>query len=87
MGQHDAAAADLEPARRCSHGPDQRLRAGAGQHGGGVMLGQPVAMKAQPVRQPGEIDAVVQRLPTRRPFRYRCLVEDAEAPERTRARR
>ena len=87
MGQHDSAAADLEPLRRRGHGADQRLGAGAGQHRGGVMLGQPITVIAEAVRQPGEIDAVAQRLSTRRPFGNRRLVEDAEAPEGADARR
>jgi hypothetical protein len=51
------------------------------------MLGQPITVIAEAVRQPGEIDAVAQRLSTRRPFGNRRLVEDAEAPEGADARR
>jgi hypothetical protein len=55
-------------------------------HGGGgggdarhvVMLGQPEAVIAQPLRMPGQIEAVLQRLPCGRALHNRGQIENGE---------
>ena len=58
MRQHDAAAADADALRRGGDRPDQRLRAGAGEHRRAVMLGDPVARITEAVAELREVEAV-----------------------------
>src|SRR5207245_11605363 len=54
--EHDAAGADSDPRGTRRDLPDQHLRARARQPGRRVMLGEPVAMVAEPVAQLGELE-------------------------------
>jgi hypothetical protein len=60
--EHHAAAADADPLRDGRDRPDQRLGARPGEHRPAVMLGDPVAVVAERVGQPGEVERVLQRL-------------------------
>ncbi len=61
VGQHHAAAAHPDALGRGGDRPDQHLGAGARQHRPTVVLGHPVAVVAQPVGQPRQVDRLVQR--------------------------
>ena len=78
MGQHHAAAAHPQALGGGGDGPDQHLGAGAGQHRAAVVLGHPVAVIAERVGQPGQVERVVQRVGTGRPFGDRGLVKHGE---------
>jgi hypothetical protein len=78
VGQHHAAAAHPDPLGARGDRPDQDLRRGARERGRGVVLGDPVAVVAEPVGQLGEVEGAVQRLRRRRALGDRRLVEDAE---------
>ncbi len=58
VGQHHAAAADADPRGGRGDRPDQHLRCGTGEHRPAVVLGDPVAVIAEAVRQSGELDRV-----------------------------
>ncbi len=62
VGEHDSAAADPDAAGGRRDRPDQRLGAGAGQHRATVVLGHPVAVIAERVGQPGQVDRAPQRV-------------------------
>ena len=77
--EHDAAAADPDPAGRRGDRADQDLRRRPGDEPSPMVLGDPVAVVAEPVGQPRQVDRVAQRLRRGRSLRDRGLVEDAEA--------
>ena len=79
VGQHHAAAADPHPAGRGGDRADQDLRRGPGDEPSPVVLGDPVAVVAEPVGQPRQVDRVAQRLRRGRALGDGSLVEDAEA--------
>ena len=79
VGQHHAAAAHADPGGGRRDGLDQHLGRRAGQRGRAVMLGHPVAVIAELVGQPAEVDAVAQGVGGGRALRDRSLVEDAQA--------
>ena len=81
VGQHHAAAAHPDPLGGGRDRADQHLGARPRQHGPAVVLGHPVAVVAQPVGQPRQLDGLVERRGACRPLRDGRLVEDAE-PER-----
>ncbi len=60
--QHHATASDANLRCRLGDRADQRLRTRAGEHRAAVVLGNPVAVIAEPVGQAGEIERVAQRL-------------------------
>ena len=76
--EHHAAAADADARGRRGHRADQRLRARAGQRRPAVMLGQPVAVVAEAVGQPCEVERVGERVGAGGALRHRRLVEHAE---------
>jgi hypothetical protein len=76
--QHHAAAADADTRRRRPDRGDQHFRAGAGQHRRAVVLGHPVPVVADVLRESRQIDRVSQRVTARRTVRNRGLVEDTQ---------
>ena len=77
--EHHAAAADADPARGRGDRPDQHLGRRAGEHRAAVVLGDPVAVVAELVGEPGEVERVAQRVGPRRARADRGLVQDAQA--------
>ena len=57
---------------------DEHLRGRAGERRAAVVLGHPVAVEAERVAQPGEVDRVAQRVRAGRALGHRRLVEHAE---------
>ncbi len=62
VGEHDAAGADADARCGRCHVLDQDLGGRAGDAGEAVMLGQPVARVAEPVREAGQVDRVAEGL-------------------------
>jgi hypothetical protein len=77
--QHHAAAADPEARGDRRDLADHDFRAGAGQAGGAVVLGDPVAVVAEAVGQAGEVQGVAQGVAAGGALRHRRLVEHAQA--------
>ena len=78
VGQHHTAAPDPDRLGRGGDRADQHLGARPGEHRAAVMLGDPVAVVAERVGQPREVERVVQRLRAGRAFGDRGLIEDRE---------
>jgi hypothetical protein len=78
VGQHDAAAADAEARGGGGDRADQHLRRGPGDQPSPMVLGDPIAVVAEPIGELGEVDRVAQRPRRADPLRHRRLVEDAE---------
>src|SRR3954468_3428541 len=79
--EHHAAAADAYALGRRGDRPDEDLGARAGERRPAVVLGDPVAVVAEGVGQPREVDRVAQRPGSGRSLRDGGLVEDGEAHE------
>jgi hypothetical protein len=62
MGEHHPAAADAHLFSRFRDRTDENLRARAGKHRRRMMLGHPIATKAEPVGEPCEVKRVAQRI-------------------------
>src|SRR5436305_1178157 len=62
VGQHDPARADADALGGVGDVPDQHGRRRAGDPRHVVVLGEPVAVVAQPFRGAGEVQGVAQRL-------------------------
>ena len=75
--EHHAAAADADPLGGRRHRAGQHLRRRAGEREA-VVLGEPVAVVAEPVGEPREVERVLQRLRPRDTLGNRRLVEHAE---------
>ena len=62
VGEHDAARPHADPAGPGRDLGDEDLRRRVGEPGRGVMLGQPVAVVAEPVSGLGEVEGLPDRL-------------------------
>ena len=80
--QHHTAAADADPSGARRDRPDQHLGARAREHRAAVVLGNPVAVVAESVRQARQIERVTQRIGAGRSFRHGRLIEDREMHRR-----
>ena len=80
--EHHPAAADADPLGGRGDRPDQGLGARPGEHRPAVVLGHPVAVVAEPVRELREVDRVAQRLRARGALGDGGLVEHREAEGR-----
>src|SRR5918994_5214108 len=78
VGEHDPASADPDPLRYVGDVPDHDLRRRTGYARQIVVLRQPVALVAEPVGEPGELERVAQRPGTIRARTDRRDVEDGE---------
>ena len=76
VGEHHAAAAHPDTGGRGGDRADQRLGARSGEHRPAVVLGDPVAVIAEPIRQARQIERVLQCLRARGSLGHRRLVED-----------
>ena len=86
VGEHDAARADAEGARRHGHLSDHDLGRRAREAPRVVVLGHPVAAQAERLGVPGEAERVPQRIARRRARRDRRQIEDREdQPQSSRA--
>ena len=79
VGEHHPAAAHPDAAGRGGDRTDQRLGAGSGEHRAAVVLGDPVAVIPEPIREVRQVERVVQRLRPRGSLGDRRLVEDGQA--------
>jgi len=77
--QHHPARADPDAARHRGHLGDQHLGARSREAGGGVVLGQPVAVIAPAVRGPRQLERLVNGVGGSAPAAHRRLVEDPDA--------
>ena len=62
VSEHDAARPYADPARPGRDRGDEDLRGRVGESGRGVVLGQPVAVVAEPVGGLGEVEGLPDRL-------------------------
>src|SRR5579875_3411261 len=88
MGKHDTPGSDPDSLGYGRHSGNEDFGGRAGQAVGGMMLGDPVALKAEAVGYPCEVDSVAQRIGGRGAGWYRRLIEDRKfhavvAPART----
>jgi hypothetical protein len=77
--QHHPAGAEPHLLGGGADPGDQDLGRGAGDEAAAVVLGQPVAVVPEPLRQFGEVDRVVQGPGRGRTLEHRGLVEDADS--------
>ncbi len=82
MRQHDPARADADRLRLGRHPRDQNLRRRARQTRRVVMLSQPIAVKAQRIRPPRQLQRLVERLCHGPARAHGRLVEDGELERR-----
>jgi hypothetical protein len=78
VGQHHATAPDPRARRARRDLGDQHLGRRAREHRAAVVLGDPVAVVAELVRQLGEVERVAQRVGAGRPLRDRRLIQHAQ---------
>ena len=76
--QHHAAGADLHALGQARDAGDQHLGRRAGERLAAVMLGQPVAMIAEPVAELRQLERLAHRVGRRAALADRRLVENAE---------
>ena len=78
MAQHHAAGTDPQMPGLGGNPGNQDLGRGAGEAGQAVMLGKPIAVVAEPIDMPGELECFMHSVGRRNPLADRRLVEDAE---------
>ena len=78
VGEHDAAAADSNSFGARRDLPDHRLRARSGEVADAVVLRDPEALIAQPLRDSGKLDRLPQRIGRGAALSHGRLVYDAE---------
>ena len=81
VSQHHAARADADPARAHRDLGDQDLGGGAREPGGGVVLGQPVAVIAEPIGGLREVEGLPDGFGRGPALTDRRLVEDTQTED------
>ena len=79
MRQHHAAAADPHPLGDAAEPRDEDFRRGPGEAFRGMMLGDPIAVIAEPVAKLRQLDRLGDRLGGRAAAADRRLIEDGKA--------